>query len=78
MQTKRSLMEKAYGSAFPMKMDIERQILSRYELVLYPCFMKSLDCLRRTVLSSGQGMHIGILQSNGFYLLCLLQFVTLT
>lgn len=46
-------MEKAYGSAFPMKMDIERQILSRYELVLYPCFMKSLDCSCRTVLSSG-------------------------
>jgi hypothetical protein len=46
-------MEKAYGSAFPMKMDIERQILSRYKLVLYPCFMKSLDCFCRTVLSSG-------------------------
>lgn len=31
-QTKRTLLERAYGSAFPMKMDIERQILSRYEI----------------------------------------------
>lgn len=28
-QTKRTLLERAYGSALPMKMDIERQILSR-------------------------------------------------
>jgi len=28
-QTKRTLLERAYGSAFPMKMDIERQILTR-------------------------------------------------
>lgn len=33
-QTKRTLLERAYGSAFPMKMDIERQILTRQETQL--------------------------------------------
>ncbi|MCO5594739.1 hypothetical protein L7F22_048772 [Adiantum nelumboides] len=30
-QTKRSLLEKAYGSAVPLRMDIDRQILSRFQ-----------------------------------------------
>ncbi|KAG0605260.1 hypothetical protein M758_9G043800, partial [Ceratodon purpureus] len=46
-QTKRSLLERAYGSAFPMKMDIERQILSRVQRPpgLIPSSMLGLESL---------------------------------
>ncbi|KAI5082938.1 hypothetical protein GOP47_0002681 [Adiantum capillus-veneris] len=30
-QTQRSLLERAYGSAVPLRMDIDRQILSRFQ-----------------------------------------------
>eukprot|EP00897_Mesotaenium_endlicherianum_P008377 jgi/Mesen1/7568/ME000392S06826 len=43
-ELKRSLLEKAYGSAFPMKMDIERQMLSRVRrLPGLPSSMIGLD-----------------------------------
>lgn len=46
-QTKRTLLEKAYGSALPMKMDIERQILSRFQRPpgLLPSAMLGLESL---------------------------------
>ncbi|KAG0561200.1 hypothetical protein KC19_9G044600 [Ceratodon purpureus] len=46
-QTKRSLLERAHGSAFPMKMDIERQILSRVQRPpgLIPSSMIGLESL---------------------------------
>lgn len=46
-QTKRTLLERAYGSAFPMKMDIERQILTRFQRPtgLIPSSMLGLESL---------------------------------
>jgi proteasome maturation protein len=46
-QTKRTLLEKVYGSAFPMKMDIERQILSKFQRPpgLVPSSMLGLESL---------------------------------
>jgi len=38
-QTKRTLLERAYGSAFLMKMDIERQMLSRFKWLHFLYFL---------------------------------------
>ncbi|KAH7365523.1 hypothetical protein KP509_18G032600 [Ceratopteris richardii] len=46
-QTKRSLIERAYGSAVPLRMDIDRQILSRFQRPsgLLPSSMLGLQSL---------------------------------
>eukprot|EP00249_Psilotum_nudum_P001469 c13937_g1_i1 orf=156-593(+) len=56
-QTRRSVLEKVYGSALPLKMDIEEQILSRFQRPpgLLPSSMLGLESLTGALDEFGFG-----------------------
>ncbi|KAJ7287984.1 hypothetical protein O6H91_Y310500 [Diphasiastrum complanatum] len=60
VETRRTLLERAYGSAFPLKIDIERQILSRFQRPgLLPSSMLGLESSTGALdeLSSELALH---------------------
>ncbi|XVF20579.1 hypothetical protein REPUB_Repub12eG0012700 [Reevesia pubescens] len=82
-EMKRKVMANTYGTALPLKMDLDRQILSRFQRPLLPASMLGLEALTGTLDDFGfedylNGMEIHTkYKRNNFLLNYILQICSL-